>query len=108
MNAIEIDKESKSDTGNSSVSRANSRESDGKYDKYGQSSEYEAYRTKNSSEYTPYNENGQENEGVYDRYDTEYAAEQCGQDPKPTLCSSKESCCKKGWLSNSENRDSYL
>ena len=102
MTAIDIDQERESDE--SSVSHDKSHESDGKYEKYGGSKEegYEAYRTQNLSEgYTPYNGTGQAVELVYDRYDSDYEAEQPEQEPKS--CTPKESCCKKGWLSNTEN-----
>ena len=98
MTAIDIDQERESD---SSVSHDKSRESEGKYEKYGGSKEegYEAYKTKSSPEgYTPYNEADQAAEVVYDRYDSDYEAEQPGQEPKP--CIPNESCCKKGRLSN--------
>ena len=92
MTAIDIDQESESD--GSSVSHDKSCESDGKYEKYGESKEgYEAYKTKSSHEYTPYKEADQAVELVYDRYDSDYEEEQPGQEPKP-----KESCCKKGRL----------
>ena len=102
MTAIDIDQERESDE--SSVSHDKSRESDGKYEKYDGSKEegYEAYKTKNSPEYTPYNETGQTVEVVYDRYDSDYEADQPDQEPKSILCSRKESCCTKGWLSNLE------
>ena len=103
MTAIDIDQERESD---SSVSHDKSHESDGKYEKYGKSKEegYEAYKTKSSPEgYTPYNENDQAAEVVSDRYDSDYEAEQPGQEPKPTTCTPKESCCIKGLLSNTEN-----
>ena len=45
-----------------------------------------------------YNEAGQAVEVVYDRYDSDYEAEQPGQEPTP--CTPKESCNKTGWLSN--------
>ena len=102
MTAIDIDQERESD--GSSVSNDKSNESDGKYEEYGESKEknYEAYRTKNLPEgYTPYNGTGQAVELVYDRYDSDYEAEQPGKEPKP--CIPKESCCKKGLLSNTEN-----
>ena len=103
MTAIDIDQDRESDE--SSVSHDKSRESDGKYEKYGGSKEegYEAYKTKNSPEYTPYNETGQTVEVVYDRYDSDYEEEQPGKEAKPTTCIQKESCCKKGWLSNMKN-----
>ena len=99
MTAIDIDQERESD--GSSVSHDHSQGSDGKYDKYGESREknYEAYSTKNLPEgYTPYNESGQAVELVYDRYDSDYEAEQPGQEAESTTCTPKESCCKKGWL----------
>ena len=46
-------------------------------------------------------------EGVYDRYDSDYEAEQRGQEANPTTCFRKESCCKKGWLSNLGNIDGH-
>ena len=104
MTAIDIDQERESDE--SSVSHDKSRESEGKYEKYGGSKEegYEAYKTKSSPEgYTPYNENDQAAEVVYDRYDSDYETEQPGQEARSTTCIPKESCCKKGWLSNMEN-----
>ena len=103
MNTIDIDQEKKSD--DSSVSHDKSRESDKKYEKSGESNEesYEAYRTKSLPEgSTPYREPGQAVEVEYDRYDCDYEAEQPGQEPKSILCSRKESCCTKGWLSNLE------
>ena len=98
MNAIDIDHQRKSD--DSCTSDENSHESDKKYEKYGESKEegYEAYKTKSSTEYTPYNEADQAAEVVYDRYDSDYEAEQPGQEPKSTPCNRKESCCTKGWL----------
>ena len=104
MTEIDMDQERESDE--SSASHDKSHESDRKYEKYGESKEegYEAYRTKNLPEgYTPYNGNGQAVELVYDRYDSDYEVEQPEQEAKPTTCSPKESCCKKGWLSNMEN-----
>ena len=103
MTAIDIDQERESDE--SSVSHDKSNESDGKHEKYGESKEegYEAYKTKSSHEYTPYNEADQAIEVVYDRYDSDYEAEQPGQEPTSTTCTPKESCCKKGWLSYREN-----
>ena len=98
MTAIDIGQERESDE--SSVSHDKPHESD----KCGESKEegYEAYRTKNLPEgYTPYNGTGQAVELVYDRYDSDYEAEQPGKEPKP--CIPKESCCKKGLLSNTEN-----
>ena len=99
MTAIDIDQEREFD---SSVSYDKSHESDGKYEKYDESKKegYEAYKTKSSTEYTPYNEADQAAEVVYDRYDSDYEAEQPGKEPKPTTCTPKGSCCKKGWLSN--------
>ena len=107
MTAIDIDQERESDE--SSVSNDKSRESDGKYEKYGGPKEegYEAYGTKNSPEYTPYNEAGQAVEVVYDRYDSDYEAEQPGQGAKSTTAPN-ESCCKKGWFSNFEIRDRLI
>ena len=108
MNAIDIDQERKSD--GSCVSDEKSHESDKKYEKYGESNEedYEAYRTKNLPEgYTPYKGSDQAFELVYDRYDSDYEAEQPGQETNPTSCFRKESCCKKGWLSNFENTDGF-
>ena len=93
MNSIDIDQEKKSD--DSSVSH------DKEYEKSDGSNEesYEAYRTKNLPEgYTPYNGAGQAVELVYDRYDSDYEADQPDQEPKSILCSRKESCCSKGWL----------
>ena len=46
-------------------------------------------------------------EVVYDRYDSDYEAEQPGQEANPTSCYRKESCCKKGWLSNLGNIDGH-
>ena len=100
MNAIDIDQERKSD--DLCTSDENSHESDKKYEKYGESNEenYEAYRTKSLPEgYTPYNGTGQAVELVYDRYDSDYEAEQPGQGAKSTTAPN-ESCCKKGWFSN--------
>ena len=99
MDAIDIDQERESD--DPCVSPDKSHESD---EKYGESKEenYEAYRTKNLPEgYIPYNGTGQAVELVYDRYDSDYEAEQPGKVPKS--CTPKESCCKKGQLSNKEN-----
>ena len=96
MTAIDIDHERESVE--SSVSNDQSNETDGKNEE-GESKEkhYEAYRTKNLPEgYTPYNGTGQAVELVYDRYDSDYEAEQPGQEP--TTCIRKELCCKKGWL----------
>ena len=95
MTAIDIDQERESDE--SSVSHDKSHESDKKYEKYGESKEegYEAYRT------------GQANEVVYDRYDSDYEGEQPGNEPRLSTCIPKESCCKKGGLSNMENSDSF-
>ena len=103
MTAIEIDKDRESD--DACVTHDKSNESDNNYEKYGDSNgeSYEASRAKNSSEYTPYE--GHAVEVVYDRYESDYEEEQTGQEPKPTT--RKESCCKKGWLSNSENIDCY-
>ena len=101
MNSTDIDQEKKSD--DSSISHDKSRESDKEYEKSGESTEesYQAYRTKNLPEgYTPYNGTGQAVELVYDRYDSDYEGEQPSQEPKSTPCNRKESCCKKGWLSN--------
>jgi len=106
MTAIDNDQERESDK--PSVSHGKSHESDRKY---GESKEegYEAYRTKNLPEgYTPYNGAGQAVELVYDRYDSDYEAEQPGQEAKPTTCTQKESCCIKGWLSNLEIRDRLI
>ena len=106
MTAIDIDQERESN--GSSVSHDQSQESDGKYDKYGESKEknYEAYRTKKlPEEYTPYNESGQAVELVYDRYGSDYEAEQPGQEAESRTCTPKESCCTKGWLSNLKIRD---
>ena len=103
MNSIDIDQEKKSD--DSSVSHDKSRESDKEYEKSDESNEenYEAYRTKSLTEgYTPYNGTGQAVELVYDRYDSDYEADQPDQEPKSILCSRKETCCTKGWLSNLE------
>ena len=102
MTAIDIDRERESD---SSVSHDKSNESDGKYEEYGESKKeaYEAYKTKSSPEDTPYKEADNVAELVYDRYDSDYEAEQPGQEPTSTTCTPKESCCKKGWLSYREN-----
>ena len=101
MTAIDIDQERESDE--SSVSHDKSHKSDGKYEKSGESNEesYEAYTTKKLPEgYTTYKEIGQAVELVYDRYDSDYEAEQPGQEPKPVTCTPKESCYNKGLLSN--------
>ena len=100
---MDIDQEKKSD--DSSVSHDRAHDSDGKFEKSDESNEesYEAYRTKSLPEgYTPYRVPGQAVEVEYDRYDSDYEAEQPGQEPKSILCSRKESCCTKGWLSNLE------
>ena len=96
MNEIDIDIEKNPD--DARVSHDKSNESDHKYEKYGESIEesYEASRTKNSSEYTPYK--GQAVEVVYDRYESDYEEEQSGQESKPTTCTPKELCCNKGPL----------
>ena len=103
MNEIDIDQEKKSD--DSSVSHDRAQESDGKYEKSDESNEesYEAYRTKSLPEgYTPYNGTGQAVELVYDRYDSDYEADQPDEEQTSIVCSQKESCCSKGWLSNLE------
>ena len=108
MTAIDIDQEREYDESN--VSDDKSQEPDGKYEEYGKSKEknYEAYRTKNLPEgYTPYNETSQPVELVYDRYDSDYEAEQPGQGAKSTTAPN-ESCCKKGWFSNFEIRDRLI
>ena len=59
---------------------------------------YENYRRSNLPEgYTPYRENGQATEAVYDRYDSAYTADESGQEPKSCSCIRNESC-KIGWL----------
>ena len=101
MNVIDIDQEKESDDPN--VPHDKAHESDKKYENSDESNEesYEAYRTKSSPEgYTPYKETGQAVELVYDRYDSDYEAEQVGQEPRSTSCTRKESCCTKGRLSN--------
>ena len=103
MNVIDIDREKKSDDSN--VPNDNAHESGKRYEKSGESNEesYEAYRTKNLPEgYIPYKETNQAVELVYDRYDSDYEEEQPGNATKSTTCTPKESCCKKGWLSNLE------
>ena len=67
---------------------------DGKYEKYG--------RRSSAEEYTPYKENGQADEAVYDRYDTDYEGDET-RDQGGNL-GSKKSCCKKGRLFNSKNK----
>ena len=109
MIAIDIDQEKDSDeSSHSSVSHDQSQESDGKYEEYGKSKEknYEAYRTKNLPEgYAPYNGSDQAVELVYDRYDSDYEADQADQEAKSAT--PKESCCKKGRLSNMENGNDF-
>ena len=98
MNSTDIDQEKKSD--DSSISHDKSRESDKEYEKSGESTEesYQAYRTKNLPEgYTPYRGTGQAVENVYDRYDSDYEADQADQEPESILCS-RQSCCTKGGL----------
>ena len=57
---------------------------------------YENYRRKSLPEgYTPYRENGQVVEGVYDKYDIEYN-ETSAEEAKPNSCSMDKSCCKIG------------
>ena len=74
MNVIDIDREKKSD--DSSVSRDKPHESDKMNDESNEES-YEAYRTQSlPEEYTPYKETGQAIELVYDRYDSDYEADQ--------------------------------
>ena len=59
---------------------------------------YENYRRSNLPEgYTPYRENGQATEAVYDRYDSAYTADESGKEPKSCSCIRNESC-KIGWL----------
>ena len=67
---------------------------DGKYEKYG--------RRSSAEEYTPYKENGQADEAVYDRYDTDYEGDET-RDQGGNL-GSKKSCCKKGRLFNLKNK----
>ena len=60
---------------------------------------YENYRRKSLPEgYTPYRENGQVVEGVYDKYNTEYN-QTSDEEAKPNSCSRDKSCCKIGWFS---------
>ena len=92
MNVIDIDQERESD--DSSISHDKSHASDGKYEEYEESQKEgtEAHRTKSSSEYTPYNENGQAVDLVYDRYDSDYEAEQPGPRTKTISCFRNKSC----------------
>ena len=58
---------------------------------------YESYRRNSLPEgYTPYRENIQPNEAVYDRYDYAYAGNESEQEPK--TCFRNGSSCKIGWL----------
>ena len=103
MNVIDIDREKKSD--DSSVCHETADVSDKNYENSDESNEesYEAYRTRSLPEgYKPYKETDQAVELVYDRYDSDYEAEQPGQEPKSTPCNQKESCCSKGELLNLE------
>ena len=60
---------------------------------------YENYRRKSLPEgYTPYRENGQIVEGVYDKYDTEYN-ETSAEEANLHSCSKSKSCCKIGLFS---------
>ena len=61
---------------------------------------YETYRRKSLPEgYTAYRNNSQDNEVVYDRYDSVYeACEQPLQGEKVCLCFKKVFCCKIDWL----------
>ena len=57
---------------------------------------YENYRRKSLPEgYTPYRENGQVVEGVYDKYDTEYN-QTSAEEAKPNSCFMDKLCCKIG------------
>ena len=58
---------------------------------------YENYRSQSLPEgYTPYRENIQAGEAVYDRYDSAYAGNESEQEPK--TCFRNRSRCKIGWL----------
>ena len=97
MNVIDIDQEKTSADSNVLDDKAHESEKD--YENSDESNEesYEAYRTKSLPEgYTPYKETGQAVELVYERYDSDYEAEQPGQEPKSIPCNRKESCCTKG------------
>ena len=60
---------------------------------------YENYRRNSLPEgYTPYRENGQVVEAVYDRYDTEYN-KTSDEEANPNSCIKNKSCCKIGVFS---------
>ena len=82
--------------------QSNSRESYNSYDESNEES-YEKYGKRSlPEEYTPYKENGQAVEAVYDRYDTDYeGAETPDQEANLRL---KKLFCKKGTLFNSKKK----
>ena len=86
--------------------QSNSRESYNSYDESNEES-YEKYGKRSLPEgYTPYKENGQVVEAVYDRYDTDYeGAETPDQEANLRL---KKSCCEKGGLLNLKNSIGHL
>ena len=81
--------------------QSNSRESYNSYDESNEES-YEKYGKRSlPEEYTPYQENGQAVEAVYDRCGTDYeGAETPDEEANLRL---KKSCCEKGGLFNLKN-----